>query len=166
MWIVLKYKKNEFNFLKQDFKKALGDLPLIFRPKIKYQKLIRNKLQFLENDILGDYLICYHEEFRNIKTLSILQNLKGLKYFLTNSKSNQKEIINFIEYCKSNQGIDGYIKQSFFEFSNIKKGMFLGGPFTNIIFNVIENQKNRLKILIGNTKITITKNLNYLYRPV
>ena len=64
MWIVLKYKKNEFNFLKQDFKKALGDLPLIFRPKIKYQKLIRNKLQFLENDILGDYLICYHEKFK------------------------------------------------------------------------------------------------------
>ena len=41
MWIVLKYKKKEFSFLKQDFRKILGDLPLIFRPKFKYQKLIK-----------------------------------------------------------------------------------------------------------------------------
>ena len=62
MWVVLKYKKKEFGFLKHDFRKILGDLPLIFRPKFKYQKLIKNKLQFLEKDILDDYLICYHEK--------------------------------------------------------------------------------------------------------
>ena len=60
MWIVIKYKRNEFNFLKQDFKKTLGDLPLFFRPKIKYKKIIRSKFKFIERDILGDYLICYH----------------------------------------------------------------------------------------------------------
>ena len=48
MWIVFKYKKREFSLLKQDFRKILGDLPLIFRPKFKYQKLVKNKLQFLE----------------------------------------------------------------------------------------------------------------------
>ena len=166
MWIVLKYKKNEFNFLKQDFKKALGDLPLIFRPKIKYQKLIRNKLQFLENDILGDYLICYHEKFKTIHILTILKNLKGLKYFLLNSYNNQKEIINFIDYCKKNQGVDGYLTQGFFQLSNMKKGIFLSGPFTNMIFGVIEKQKDKLKVLIGNVTTTITKNSNYLYRSI
>lgn len=166
MWIVLKYKRNELNFLKKDLQTALGDLPLIFRPKIKYQKLIRNKLHFLENDILGDYLICYNEKFKNINVLSILKNIRGLKYFLKDSQNNQKEIINFIEFCKKNQGIDGYMKQSFFEFSNFEKGEFLSGPFTNMIFSVIENQKDKLKILIGNATMTISKNTVYLYRSV
>ena len=134
MWVVLKYKKNEINFLKQGFKKNLGELPIIFQPKIKYQKLIRNKLHFCENEILGDYLICYHKKFKNNKILSHLNNLKGLKYFLKNSFNNQKEIINFIAYCKANQSVDGYIQQGFFNFANIDKGIFLNGPFTNMIF--------------------------------
>ena len=166
MWVVLKYKKNEFNFLKQNFKKALGDSPLIFLPKFRYQKLVKNKLQFLEKNILNDYLICYHEKFKNVKTLTLLKNLRGLKYFLTNSITNQKEIESFIDYCKKNQDSDGYIKPSFFEFSNMKKGMFLSGPFTNMIFSVIEKQKDKLKVLIGRVTMTIKKNSNYLYRIV
>ena len=65
MWIVFKYKRREFSLLKQDFRKILGDLPLIFRPKFKYQTLVKKKLKFLEKDILDDYLICYHEKFQN-----------------------------------------------------------------------------------------------------
>ena len=166
MWIVLKYKRSELVFLRQDFKKILGDLPLIFRPKFKYQKLVKNKLHFLEKDVLDDYLICYHEKFQNSTIMTVLKNLRGLKYFLANSKTNQKEIENFIDYCKKNQDENGYIKQSFFEFSNIKKGKFLSGPFTNMIFSVIENQGHKLKILICKVTMTITKNSNYLYRPV
>ena len=166
MWIVFKYKRREFSLLKQDFRKILGDLPLIFRPKLKYQKLVKKKLKFLEKDILDDYLICYHEKFQNINMLTILKNSKGLKYFLTGSKTNQKEIISFIDYCKKNQDLDGYIKQSFFEFQNMKRGMFLSGPFTNMIFSVIENQRNKLKVIIGKATMTITKNSNYLFRPV
>ena len=166
MWIVFKNKRREFSLLKQDFRKILGDLPLIFRPKLKYQKLVKKKLKFLEKDILDDYLICYHEKFQNINMLTILKNSKGLKYFLADSKTNQREIISFIDYCKKNQDLDGYIKQSFFEFQNMKRGMFLSGPFTNMIFSVIENQRNKLKILIGKATMTITKNSNYLFRPI
>tara|TARA_B100001167_G_C16631124_1_gene239561 strand:+ start:178 stop:678 length:501 start_codon:yes stop_codon:yes gene_type:complete len=166
MWIVLKYRKSEFSFLRQDFGKVLGGLPLIFRPKFKYQKLVRNKLHFLEKDVLDDYLICYHEKFQDSKVMAILKNLRGLKYLLANFKTNQKEIVNFINYCKKNQDEHGYIKQSFFEFSNMSKGKFLSGPFTNMIFSVIENQKHRLKILVGKVTTTITKNSNYLYCPV
>jgi len=166
MWIVLKYKRKEYGLLKQDFRKILGDLPLFFRPKYEYQKLVKNKVQFLEKDILDDYLICYHEKFQNINMLTILKNSRGLKYFLADSKADQREIINFIDYCKKNQDLDGYIKQSFFEFQNMKRGMFLSGPFTNMIFNVIANQRNKLKILIGKVTTTITKNSNYLFRPV
>jgi hypothetical protein len=166
MWIVLKYKKRELSFLKQDFKKILGDLPLFFKPKFKYQKLVKNKLYFLEKDILDDYLICYHAKFKNINMLAILKNLRGLKYFLKDSIINQKEIIEFINYCKKNQDTEGYVKQSFFEFSKMKKGMFLSGPFTNMIFSVIENQKNKIKVLIGKVTTTVTKDSNYLFRPI
>ena len=67
MWVVLKYKKNELDLLKQDLKKTLGALPIIFQPKIRYQKLIRHKIIFLEKNILDDYLICYHEKFKESK---------------------------------------------------------------------------------------------------
>ena len=166
MWIVLKYKRKEFGLLKQDFRKILGDLPLFFRPKYEYQKLVKNKVRFLEKDILEDYLICYHEKFQNINMLTILKNSKGLKYFLADSKTDQREIISFIDYCKKNQDLNGYIKQSFFEFQNMKRGIFLSGPFTNMIFSVIENQRNKFKVLIGKATMTITKNSNYLFRPV
>ena len=166
MWVVLKYKKNELDLLKQDLKKTLGALPIIFQPKIRYQKLIRHKIIFLEKNILDDYLICYHEKFKESKMLKILNNLRGLKYFLEGSNNNQREIISFVNCCKKNQDKDGYIKQSFFELSNIKKGIFMGGPFTNMIFTVIENQKDKLKVLMGNMKTTITKNSNFLYRSI
>ena len=166
MWIVFKYNRREFSLLKQDFRKILGDLPLIFQPKFKYQKLVKKKLKFLEKDVLDDYLICYHEKFQDINILTILKNSKGLKYFLADSKTNQREIISFIDYCKKNQNLDGYIKQSFFEFQNMKRGMFLSGPFVNMIFSVIENQRNKFKVLIGKATMTITKNSNYLFRPV
>ena len=166
MWIVIKYKRNEFNFLKKGLTETLGNLPIIFRPKVKFQKLIKNKIQYIENDILEDYLLCYDGKFTKNNILNHLKNLKGLKYILGNSRNSQNEIVNFIEYCKSNQGIDGYIKQSFFNFDEIKKGVFLSGPFTNMFFTVINRQKNRLKILIGNMTTTISNNSNYLYRPI
>ena len=84
MWVVLKYKKSEFNFLKRDLKKALGNLPLIFRPKFKQQKLIRNRLHFIESDILGDYLICYHENFKNIYPLTSINWRNGKSYSSAN----------------------------------------------------------------------------------
>ena len=166
MWVVLKYKRNEFNFLQEGLVGILGNLPTIFRPKFKFQKLVKNKIQFIENYILEDYLLCYHEKFAKNSILTHLKNLKGLKYILNNSKNSQKEIIGFIDYCKRHQDLDGYIKQSFFEFSNMEKGIFLSGPFTNIIFNVIGKQKDKLKILIGEITTTITKNSDYLYRRV
>ena len=145
MWIVFKYKRKEFGLLRRDFRKILGDMPLFFRPRYKYQKLVKNKVQFLEKDILGDYLICYHEKFKNISILTILKNSRGVKYFLIDSKTEQREIISFIDYCKKNQDLDGYIKQSFFEFKRNTKYKFMSGPFTNMIFEIIHSQHKKIK---------------------
>ncbi len=164
MWAILKYKKNELNYLKNQLKLKLGDLPIIFIPKIRYQVLTNNKIKLSEKDILEDYLICYHKEFKNKNLFNILKNIKGLKYFLNEFQNNQKEIIKFVNYCKNNQDEDGYIKQSFFDFSNKTKGIFLTGPFANIIFSIIENQKKKLKVIVGNITTTVAKDSNYLYQ--
>jgi hypothetical protein len=35
-----------------------------------------------------------------------------------------------------------------------------------MIFEIIEKQNNKLKILVGNIVATIPNNKNYLYRPI
>ena len=47
-----------------------------------------------------------------------------------------------------------------------KKAKFLSGPFTNMVFEIIEKQKNKLKILVGNVVTTISDKNNYIYRPL
>ena len=36
----------------------------------------------------------------------------------------------------------------------------------SMIFEILERQKNKLKILVSNIVTTIPNNTNYLYRPV
>ena len=56
--------------------------------------------------------------------------------------------------------------QDFFEYHNFKRARFISGPFTNMIFEIISNQRSELKILIDGLMTTINKKSNYLYRPV
>tara|TARA_B100001013_G_C24402915_1_gene360791 strand:- start:47 stop:547 length:501 start_codon:yes stop_codon:yes gene_type:complete len=166
MWVVVKYKTKEFKTLKHNLAQALGDAPQFYSPKIRYQKYFKRKLTTAKKFILENYLICYHSNFKNLAIMSKLKYIKGLDYFLTGSQQNQKEIINFVEYCKSFEDQDGYLKQEFFSISKIKKAKFVSGPFTNIIFDVIGKNKNKLKVLIGNMTATIYKNSHSLYQPV
>ena len=92
--------------------------------------------------------------------------LKGLEYFLKGYNLNQNEIKNFIKHCKNYENEKGYLTQSFFEKIISKKAKFISGPFTNLIFEIIEKQKNKLKILVGNLVTTIPNKKNYLYRPI
>ena len=48
----------------------------------------------------------------------------------------------------------------------IKRAQFISGPFTNMMFEIIEKQKNKLKILIGNVVTTISDKGKYLFRPI
>ena len=41
---------------------------------------ISRALNQIESDILDDYLLCYHKEFNNSKTITNLKGLKGLKF--------------------------------------------------------------------------------------
>jgi len=166
MWIIAKYKQNEFNILKDAFIKTLGDNLDFYIPKIKYQKIINNKIRTFEKSILEDYLICYHPKFESLQTLNKLKYTRGLNFFLNGFKQNQNQIFNFVKHCKKYENKEGFITKEFFDEINSKKGKFITGPFAEIMFQVLSRQKNSLKILIGNIKTTISKNTLYLYRPI
>ncbi len=89
-----------------------------------------------------------------------------MEYFLGGYNQNQNNIIKFIEYCKTFENERGYLTQSFFKAIITKRAKFVSGPFANIIFEILEKQKNKLKILVGNIVTTIPKKTNYLYRPI
>ena len=72
----------------------------------------------------------------------------------------------FIEYCKNSENKQGFLTQSFFKSATNNKAKFISGPFTNMMFEIIKRQKNKLKILVGNVVMTVSDNSNYLYRPI
>ena len=105
--------------------------------------------------------------------LSILANSPAamgttldLQYILKNYRYNQNEIKSFINYCKKFEDKNGYLTQDFFNNFCFKEGKFINGPFTNVVFSLISEQKAKLKILIGNIKTTISKKSGYLYNPI
>ena len=73
-------------------------------------------------------------------------------------KFNQKDIINFINNCKNNEDKDGFLKQSFFEMSKTNKLKFMSGPFSEMIFEIIENNNKKIRLLKNNLNITVSKN--------
>ena len=157
MWTVVKFDKKNFHLLKEDFKKKIGADYIIYRPKILIQKYKNNKLINKEIDILGDYLFCFHKNFNNKSTISQLQFSRGLKYFLGGFSGLQIDIKDFIEKCKKLENKKGFITQNIFEININTKYKFFSGPFAEKIFKIISFQKNKINILVGNLKTTISK---------
>ena len=165
MWIVAKYKPNEFRILKESFFKILGEMPEFYNPKIKYERYIKNKLKVFEKKILDNYVICKHDKFRDRTLVNVLKSSRGLIYFLNGYESNQKELNNFVKLCKSYEDEEGFLKQNFFK-TKKNKAKFISGPFTQMVFDIIEEKGLKLKILINNMNMTISKrssNLLYSY---
>tara|TARA_B100001765_G_scaffold122875_1_gene76773 strand:- start:210 stop:707 length:498 start_codon:yes stop_codon:yes gene_type:complete len=164
MWVVIKYNLKEFETLKDSFRKVIGEMPEFYSPKYKYQKFINNKLKQFETKILSNYLICRHEKFSDPHVISLLKNTRGLNYFLKGSEFNQKAIIKFINFCKSQEDSSGYLTQGFFNLFEKTNAKFISGPFTEMMFDIIEQKGKKLKILLNNINMTISKDSsNYLY---
>ena len=165
MWAVLKIDKKNLAFLKNDFFKKLGKDVKFYIPKLQLKKFLKKKLYIREISLLGDYLLCFHKDFSKRSVLTSLKYCKGLKYFLTDFLNSQNEIEKFITKCKENEDENGFIKSTFFDFKKSKKYEFISGPFTNMIFNIIDDNKLSIKARIGNYIATVTKD-NNLFRPV
>lgn len=154
MWIVIKYKIKEQNYLLNELKNKIGKDIKICIPKMKfnYSKNISNKKY-----LLGDYLLCFHDKFKEKKYLDSISFLRGLKYYLRDFISSQNEIKLFVNRCLNHQNKEGFISQDFFDFENSKEFKFFSGPFANMVFELIKKEnKVNLKCLIGNFKLTVT----------
>tara|TARA_Y100000590_G_C15737087_1_gene1018948 strand:- start:2495 stop:2992 length:498 start_codon:yes stop_codon:yes gene_type:complete len=165
MWVVLKFDKNNLELLKGELKKKLGNDFSFYNPKFFFQTYSNNSKRInKEVNLLGDYLFCFHKNFNNPNTLNNLKFTKGLKYFLTGFKQSQKEIKEFIKRCKESEQ-DGYLTKNFFELYINSKYKFTSGPFTQTIFKIINLQKNKINILLGDIKTTIRKN-DFSFSPI
>ena len=165
MWTIIKFDKRNLELLKKDFKKKLGEDITIYSPKIFIEKYKKNKMVGKEFNLLGDYLFCFHKKFQNPSTLNLLQYTKGLKYFLNGFYQSQEEIKNFIDKCKDAEDAKGHLTQDFFELCVNSNYKFTSGPFAERIFKIINMQKSKIRILLGDVKTTINKN-SYLFNPI
>ena len=157
MWVVAKYDKKKANFFLEDLKKKLKDEVVIYNPRVKIEKFYKKKLISKELNILGDYIFCFNPKFENQKILNNLQFTKGLKYFLSGFYKSQKEIKEFIKKCKKSENENGFLSADFFDIKINKKYKFNNGPLTNLIFQVLEIQKTKFKILMSDKIATIKK---------
>ena len=157
MWIVTIAKNSDF--LGKELLKKISNLKIYF-PKSKSKKSS-------SKNILGNYLFCYSENFKsNNNLLYSLKNFKGLKKILFADKISQKEISRFVEYCKSHEDQNGFMKNSFFKDNIISQGKIENGPFTNYIFDILSKDKKRIKALIGEVKFTISDNSKFNYSSI
>ena len=152
MWIIAKYKINELNILKKKLNEILGNDPEYFIPQIKYNKIVRQKFKIFQKSILEGYLICFHSKFSNKNILNLLKYAKGINYILDGVKNNQEEISNFIDRCKKFEDKEGFIQQGFFDYKNFTRAKFVSGPFTNLAFDILSKQSDKIEILIGKYK--------------
>ena len=166
MWTVVKIKKRELNIFKKNLADKIGKDIKFYYPKIEYHKHIKNKVRKFEKKILENYIFCHHKKFKDQTNITKVKFVRGLEYFINGYEKNQNEIVKFIDHCKSFENNEGYITPAFFKTMVTKKGQFVSGPFTNMMFEILERQKNKLKILVGNIVTTISDKKNYLYRPI
>ena len=165
MWTILKFNKRELNILKEGFKQKLGDNFQIYIPKLKIQKFKNNKLVSKDYNLLDDYMFFFHKKLNLVETINSIKFIRGLKYFLKDFHPSQDEIENFIKKCKNLENKEGYLSKDFFEINIKKKYKFVSGPFTNKIFKIIDLNKNRINILMGNVKTTLKKK-EFLFTPI
>jgi len=156
MWAILKIDRKKFGVLKKDLKDKLGADAIFYNPKLLIQKYKNNKLINKEFNLLGDYLFCYHSDLNNTKTKSQLKFVRGLKYLLDGFIHSQNEIKDFIYTCKDSED-SGYLSTNFLNLYKNKQYKFASGPFVDTIFKIINLQKNKIDILMGNFKTTISK---------
>ena len=166
MWIAFKYNHQEYDLLKENLKQKIGDGVKFYNPKIGYSKVIKSKQKKCEQYILENYAFCHFEQFKKKSFLNKISNIKGLSYFLHGHIQQQKEIVQFIDFCMSNEKEDGTLSSVFFSQLESKRAQFISGPFANLFFDIIEKKKNKLKILLGGIVTTIDTNSNILYHPV
>jgi hypothetical protein len=163
MWTIIKYKKNNLSFLINSLQKKFNNTFSFYNPRIKYEQVLKSKRLIKEKDLLGNYIFCYSKSFLDSSFENILQNTKGLEYFLNGYSINQKNIEKFISNCKNNEISDQIISPNFFLNLNIDNTKFLNGVFANQVFKILEKRKNKIIISLNGLKAEIKKGKNLYF---
>ena len=112
MWTIIKIDKKKIELLKKDFQEKLGGGFAIYSPKLSIKKYKKNKLINNEFHLLGNYLFCFHKNFKSIETVNKLKFTIGLKYFLGGFIQSQDEIKKFIEYILNKDQPENFTVQN------------------------------------------------------
>lgn len=163
MWTVIKIKSNSYGIIKEELKKKFNKEIQVYNPKILVQ--INNKKKPINKSIslLGDYIFCFHKDFKNNKIIDLLKFTKGVKYFLNGHLESQEEIKIFIDKCKKLENDKGFISNSLFDLNLKSFYQFKSGLLANKIFQLIEIQKKKIKVLVNGIKFI--ENRKFLINP-
>ena len=119
MWIVLKCKKKEQNFLVKELIEKISNNIKIYIPKIQLRYFSKKKITSQSKPLLGDYLFCYHEKFKYLNIINMTNFLKSLRYILKDFIQSQKEINLLVNRCDYYEDKEGFLLQDFFNYSKI-----------------------------------------------
>ena len=87
-----------------------------------------------------------------------------VKIFSTWLYSISKTNYRFISKCKKAEDNKGYLSQNFYTLCVNSNYKFISGPFAENIFKIINIQKSKIDIMLGNLKTTIEKR-KFLFNP-
>ena len=163
MWTILNINIKKIVFFEQELLKKLGSNYQIYYPKIKIKFFKNKKLSSKIIPLLGNYIFCFHKQFKSKNFIQSIKYVKGLNYVLSDYKLDQNEIEKFINSCKSNEDKNGLLLQNFLEVSLNKFYKFKSGILTNKIFKLIDLQKNKITVLINNLKFEVNKKNLVIY---
>lgn len=165
MWAILKIDYNYLNLFKNDFRKVVGSEVEIYSPKYLIQNFNKNKLKFKEIKLLGNYVFCFHKNFKNLNFYNNIKYLKGFNSLIPGYIETQKEISQFVKDCKNSENDRGYVQNSFFNMKIENNYKLKTSVFTNKAFEIMKFHKNKIEIMIGNLKVS-AKTKDLLAQPI
>ena len=77
----------------------------------------------------------------------------------------QPEISRFIEICKKFENENGFLTTDFFNLQINKNYKILSGPFLGQVVKILDKQKKKINLILGNIKTSINIK-KVLFKPV
>ena len=67
--------------------------------------------------------------------------------------------------CRKSENKEGYLTNKFYNLYKNSKFKFNSGLFSNFVFEIINLQKNKINLLLGNLKITTEKD-KFIFKSI
>tara|TARA_Y100001970_G_scaffold291558_1_gene429173 strand:- start:1154 stop:1654 length:501 start_codon:yes stop_codon:yes gene_type:complete len=166
MWVVVQYNRHEEDLFKNEMKLKFGQETRFYSPKAIVTKIINNSFKKVEKKLINNYLLCFNEKFKDKNFLNIIRTIKGLNNMLAGSLYNQKNILDFLHFCKKNEDLNGFLKFDFFKENITKnKDTFFSKIFPNLNYKLI-NEKKSFSFFINGKLVRVKNKPNIVFNPI